>query len=554
MDLNFVCAADNSNSDNGSVNPLPAVHELNNIKAALSGFNDQQSGQSFSTTSAMSNMSMGSQQNSTTPPLTASSDTSMFSTRSDHRLASGSTSSAPNSAPPSQQRFSQSRAIGALTSLAVGVAETVRTIQDAIHTPPPQHHGYASSGAANSAMKDSATSVFGLAASQKHRQPIKQEESSSAANNGDSAPTDSESISKKQANSILEKYRGELNEVAEKCKILSQFAEQYGPERNRFHAQPSDDLVIDMARKAYEVLMVFMTIRRERMSTSVDDDTMEYIRKRRTVLSPARAKSRKRSKRADAAQPNTCRSCGISETPEWRRGPDGARTLCNACGLHYAKLNKKRAHEATSHASLSGADSTDSTPPTTAIAASGAATAPHAQQPLNQQTSPPQALSSDRAPQASSSVSAYTNQQYNGNHSHMHPQSAGAAPHERKVFQPLFGQQQQPPASWQQQNTPVSSWQQQAVQSAPQYPPSSSYPEQFAHGQQQPHHYNSSENQPYYHRSSLPSIYSADSHYANNRQHNNQPQQQQQQQQQQQPQIPGQIRQQSASSISRIIG
>ncbi|KAJ2087856.1 hypothetical protein IW138_004653 [Coemansia sp. RSA 986] len=512
MDLNFVCAADNSNSDNGSVNPLPAVHELNNIKAALSGFNDQQSGQSFSTTSAMSNTSMGSQQNSTTPPLTASSDTSMFSTRSDHRLASGSTSSAPNSAPPSQQRFSQSRAIGALTSLAVGVAETVRTIQDAIHTPPPQHHGYASSGAANSAMKDSATSVFGLAASQKHRQPIKQEESSSAANNGDSAPTDSESISKKQANSILEKYRGELNEVAEKCKILSQFAEQYGPERNRFHAQPSDDLVIDMARKAYEVLMVFMTIRRERMSTSVDDDTMEYIRKRRTVLSPARAKSRKRS----------------------------------------------RAHEATSHASLSGADSTDSTPPTTAIAASGAATAPHAQQPLNQQTSPPQALSSDRAPQASSSVSAYTNQQYNGNHSHMHPQSAGAAPHERKVFQPLFGQQQQPPASWQQQNTPVSSWQQQAVQSAPQYPPSSSYPEQFAHGQQQPQHYNSSENQPYYHRSSLPSIYSADSHYANNRQHNNQPQQQQQQQlqqqQQQQPQIPGQIRQQSASSISRIIG
>ncbi|CEP08540.1 hypothetical protein [Parasitella parasitica] len=37
-----------------------------------------------------------------------------------------------------------------------------------------------------------------------------------------------------------------------------------------------------------------------------------------------------------------CHSCNISETPEWRRGPDGARTLCNACGLHYAKLNKKK--------------------------------------------------------------------------------------------------------------------------------------------------------------------------------------------------------------------
>lgn len=98
-----------------------------------------------------------------------------------------------------------------------------------------------------------------------------------------------------QQPSILEKYRNELRDVAEKCKILSQFADLYGPEKNKFNAQPSDDLVIDMARKSYEVLMVFMTIRRERMASSADDDTMEYIRKRRTVLSPTRAKVRKRS-------------------------------------------------------------------------------------------------------------------------------------------------------------------------------------------------------------------------------------------------------------------
>ncbi|KAI8889745.1 GATA-domain-containing protein [Backusella circina FSU 941] len=38
-----------------------------------------------------------------------------------------------------------------------------------------------------------------------------------------------------------------------------------------------------------------------------------------------------------------CHSCNTSETPEWRRGPNGARTLCNACGLHYAKHSKKKA-------------------------------------------------------------------------------------------------------------------------------------------------------------------------------------------------------------------
>jgi hypothetical protein len=47
-----------------------------------------------------------------------------------------------------------------------------------------------------------------------------------------------------------------------------------------------------------------------------------------------------------AAPPGRCHSCNRIDTPEWRRGPDGARTLCNACGLHYAKLERKRQLEA----------------------------------------------------------------------------------------------------------------------------------------------------------------------------------------------------------------
>lgn len=49
----------------------------------------------------------------------------------------------------------------------------------------------------------------------------------------------------------------------------------------------------------------------------------------------------KTRKRGRAAPPGRCHSCNRAETPEWRRGPDGARTLCNACGLHYAKLTRK---------------------------------------------------------------------------------------------------------------------------------------------------------------------------------------------------------------------
>jgi GATA zinc finger len=36
-----------------------------------------------------------------------------------------------------------------------------------------------------------------------------------------------------------------------------------------------------------------------------------------------------------------CRQCGVTESPEWRVGPEGRRTLCNACGLQYARIQRE---------------------------------------------------------------------------------------------------------------------------------------------------------------------------------------------------------------------
>ncbi|KXZ51715.1 hypothetical protein GPECTOR_11g163 [Gonium pectorale] len=33
----------------------------------------------------------------------------------------------------------------------------------------------------------------------------------------------------------------------------------------------------------------------------------------------------------------TCRNCGATQTPQWRCGPEGPRTLCNACGVRFKK-------------------------------------------------------------------------------------------------------------------------------------------------------------------------------------------------------------------------
>eukprot|EP01089_Gocevia_fonbrunei_P009361 TRINITY_DN21642_c0_g1_i1.p1 TRINITY_DN21642_c0_g1~~TRINITY_DN21642_c0_g1_i1.p1 ORF type:complete len:206 (+),score=35.63 TRINITY_DN21642_c0_g1_i1:66-683(+) len=63
-----------------------------------------------------------------------------------------------------------------------------------------------------------------------------------------------------------------------------------------------------------------------------------------------RRSGRTRQARANAARKKPCTSanpsqlicyhCNTTDTPEWRRGPAGPKTLCNACGLQYAKRVK----------------------------------------------------------------------------------------------------------------------------------------------------------------------------------------------------------------------
>ncbi|KXS09899.1 hypothetical protein M427DRAFT_149316 [Gonapodya prolifera JEL478] len=50
-----------------------------------------------------------------------------------------------------------------------------------------------------------------------------------------------------------------------------------------------------------------------------------------------------------------CEECGITSSPEWRKGPSGMKTLCNACGLRYARKNARGggAHRTGSSTSLS---------------------------------------------------------------------------------------------------------------------------------------------------------------------------------------------------------
>jgi PAS domain S-box-containing protein len=61
---------------------------------------------------------------------------------------------------------------------------------------------------------------------------------------------------------------------------------------------------------------------------------------------PKRRKQKKKAETSDI--PKMCAQCQSTDSPEWRKGPNGPKELCNACGLRYAKtLASKKADNTT---------------------------------------------------------------------------------------------------------------------------------------------------------------------------------------------------------------
>ncbi|KAI0506903.1 hypothetical protein F5B22DRAFT_427568 [Xylaria bambusicola] len=53
-------------------------------------------------------------------------------------------------------------------------------------------------------------------------------------------------------------------------------------------------------------------------------------------------KTGEKKKKLKIAEEYVCTDCGTLDSPEWRKGPSGPKTLCNACGLRWAKKEKKQ--------------------------------------------------------------------------------------------------------------------------------------------------------------------------------------------------------------------
>eukprot|EP00878_Enallax_costatus_P018125 GHUV01019070.1.p1 GENE.GHUV01019070.1~~GHUV01019070.1.p1 ORF type:complete len:584 (+),score=148.65 GHUV01019070.1:628-2379(+) len=65
----------------------------------------------------------------------------------------------------------------------------------------------------------------------------------------------------------------------------------------------------------------------------------------RPLLEPSSPKNKKRVAGRMAAHPTSghcCTQCGAVSTPVWRAGPAGPKTLCNACGVRYMKVARRK--------------------------------------------------------------------------------------------------------------------------------------------------------------------------------------------------------------------
>ncbi|EMF17616.1 GATA-domain-containing protein, partial [Sphaerulina musiva SO2202] len=160
-----------------------------------------------------------------------------------------------------------------------------------------------------------------------------------------------------------------LNEISSTSGILSDFSRRYGDRMH--HTQRSGaslntlpglvelDDMINKSRAAHDSLMKIRDVVLQQQAVyeqqAADQRQQHKLYDQHSQSGPdihqqqeadegkvgGFAGNDTKKRRGRAAPPGRCHSCNRAETPEWRRGPDGARTLCNACGLHYAKLTRK---------------------------------------------------------------------------------------------------------------------------------------------------------------------------------------------------------------------
>ncbi|KAJ3084999.1 hypothetical protein HK102_000407 [Quaeritorhiza haematococci] len=130
--------------------------------------------------------------------------------------------------------------------------------------------------------------------------------------------------------------------ITEASKSLTQLSEEYQTMvQHSDNEKANNPKFISLNEQVVKISNLIHSLE-EVFRAEKESDEIDLIRSKRARVPSPTTQYRKRKKRTPSG-PGRCHSCSATETPEWRRGPAGARTLCNACGLIYAKVLRQRA-------------------------------------------------------------------------------------------------------------------------------------------------------------------------------------------------------------------
>ncbi|OAQ97801.1 hypothetical protein LLEC1_02555 [Akanthomyces lecanii] len=131
------------------------------------------------------------------------------------------------------------------------------------------------------------------------------------------------------------------SQLQENLAVLAQFADDLPRDVDVSTPRVSSDELLIMGNLVRDIAASLENIG----SLRADEDQMlpdianKYIPVR--PISPISRQRRKERMKLKMAQ--KCHRCSRLETPQWRPGPDGPRTLCNVCGLMYTKRQQRHA-------------------------------------------------------------------------------------------------------------------------------------------------------------------------------------------------------------------
>lgn len=71
------------------------------------------------------------------------------------------------------------------------------------------------------------------------------------------------------------------------------------------------------------------------LTERVSNPLKRKLRKKKNLSVLSGAAEMKNDSWPEPSAGRKCKHCAVTETPQWREGPDGPKTLCNACGVRY---------------------------------------------------------------------------------------------------------------------------------------------------------------------------------------------------------------------------